>query len=96
MAYEFEWDPVKADQNVRKHGVTFAEAATAFADPLSAIVPDLRHSASEQRYILFGRSEHGRLLAVMHTERGTVVRIISARLADRRERREYEEGTSDE
>lgn len=95
METEFEWDPDKAAFNGRKHGVTFHEAATAFGDPLSVTVPDPRHSVGEERFVLFGRSGRGRLLAVMHTERGAVIRIISARQATPRERREYEEGLND-
>ncbi|HEU4880672.1 MAG TPA: BrnT family toxin [Longimicrobium sp.] len=93
MELEFEWDPDKAAANEHKHGVTFPEAGTAFGDPLSVSIPDTRHSTDEDRYILFGRSDRGRLLAVMHTDRGTAIRIISARLVTARERREYEEGT---
>jgi uncharacterized DUF497 family protein len=92
MDLEFEWDPAKAQANESKHGVRFSEAATAFGDPLSVTVPDTRHSTDEDRYILFGRSDSGRLLAVMHTDRGTAIRLISARLMTARERREYEEG----
>ena len=93
MELEFEWDPARAESNARKHGVTFPEAATAFHDPLSVTVNDPRHSGHEERFVLFGRSDRGRLLAVMHTERGTVIRIISARQVTSRERREYEEGS---
>jgi uncharacterized DUF497 family protein len=93
MQLEFEWDPDKAEANKRKHGVSFTEAGTAFGDPLSMTLPDTRHSIDEDRYILFGRSDRGRLLAVMHTDRDTAIRIISARLMTTRERREYEEGT---
>jgi uncharacterized DUF497 family protein len=89
---DFEWDPDKAESNIRKHGVSFPEAATAFADPFSATVSDPRHSTYEERFVLFGLSSHGRLLAVMHTASGSVVRIISARMMTPRERREYEAG----
>jgi uncharacterized DUF497 family protein len=88
----FTWDPAKANANERKHGVRFDEAKTAFGDPLSVTVHDERHSVLEERLVLFGRSDAGRLLAVMHTERGPAVRIISARPITSRERREYEEG----
>lgn len=94
MDLTFEWDPDKAVANERKHGVGFDEAGTAFADPLSVSVPDPRHSAEEERFVLFGRSDRNRLVAVMHTERGEVIRIISARLATPRERREYAEGSA--
>ncbi|HEX7241332.1 MAG TPA: BrnT family toxin [Longimicrobiaceae bacterium] len=92
MDIDFEWDPAKAESNARKHGVTFMEAATAFSDPLSVTVGDPRHSVSEERFVLFGRSESGRFLAVMHTERGAALRIISARQMTPGERREYEQG----
>jgi len=85
----FEWDPQKAARNRAKHGVSFEEAATAFADPLGRIVDDPRHSRGEQRYVLPRRQ---RLVAVMFTERGEAVRIISARRATRQERKDYEEG----
>ncbi len=88
---EFEWDVTKAAANERKHGVAFAEAATAFADPLAAIFPDPQHSADEVREILVGYSERGRLLVVSFTERPPNVRIISARVASPGERRNHEE-----
>lgn len=91
MNIEFEWDPRKAAANVRKHGVTFEEAVTAFADPHSITIPDPDHSAGEARFILIGRSAVQRLLVVVHLERGVPIRLISARLAARRERRTYEE-----
>jgi uncharacterized DUF497 family protein len=91
MALRFTWDPTKAAANLRKHGVGFAEAATAFADPWSAAVPDPVHSGSESRFILMGRSAQQRLLVVVHVERGDTLRLISARLATRLERRRYEE-----
>lgn len=88
---EFEWDEAKAATNERKHGVAFPEAATAFADPLAAILPDPDHSAGEEREILVGYSERGRLLVVSFTERPPNVRIISARVATPAERRNHEE-----
>jgi uncharacterized DUF497 family protein len=91
MELDFEWNASKAEVNARKHGVTFPEAATSFRDPLSVTVADPRHSLLEERLVLFGRSEQGRLLAVMHTERGSRIRIISARSMTPRERREYAE-----
>ena len=87
----FEWDAEKADANVEKHGVLFEEAATVFGDPLGKIIGDPRHSVSEKRFVLMGRSDQDRLLAVMYTERRDVVRIISARSVTRRERKDYEE-----
>ena len=85
------WDPQKARSNLRKHHVSFEEAATALSDPLAATGPDPDHSAVESRYITFGMSKRGRLLVVAHTEQGDTIRIISARLASRREHRIYEE-----
>jgi len=92
MAFTFEWDPGKAAANHRKHGVSFDEAATAFADPFGIVVDDPRHSADETRVVLLGHSESSRVLAVMFTERGDRIRLISARKATRREHRHYEEG----
>ena len=91
MALRFVWDPDKAIANERWHGVSFPEATTVFDDLLSIAVPDLDHSIEEQRFLLLGLSERGRLLVVAHTERGDEIRLISARRANRRERRKYEE-----
>lgn len=88
----FEWDPGKAESNRRKHGVAFAEAATAFSDPLSLTIPDPDHSHDEDRFILMGQTRWRRLVVAAYTERGDNIRIISARLATRNERRTYEEG----
>jgi uncharacterized protein len=88
----FEWDPAKAAANIRKHGVSFEEAVSALRDDFAATARDLEHSTAELRFITFGISAHGRLLAVAHTERRDSVRIISARLATRAERKIYEEG----
>ena len=99
MSFEFEWDPVKSASNVAKHGVSFDEASTVFADPLSASFLDPEHSLVEARFVIFGVSHRGRLLAVMYSERrrpngdAEVIRIISAREATRSERTAYEEGT---
>ena len=94
MAYEFEWDSEKAAENVRKHGVSFDEAVTAFGDPLSILLPDPDHSVGEERYLVMGMSTQNRLLVVAFVERPPRTRIISARLATRRERHDYEEGSS--
>ena len=88
----FEWDPVKAQGNLRKHNVSFDEAATVFQDDLSLTGDDPDHSLSEERLVTFGISSSGRLLVVSHTERGDWIRIVSARLASRSERKIYEEG----
>jgi uncharacterized DUF497 family protein len=86
----FEWDPEKAKRNLTKHGVSFDEAVTAFYDPLSATFDDPDHSDEEQRYITIGFSSQGRLLVVGHTERGEIIRIISARRATAHERKKHE------
>lgn len=88
----FEWDPSKAAENLAKHGVSFAEAATVFRDVLSATGADPDHSSDEERFVTFGISTSGRLLAVAHTDRDDTIRIISARPATPGERRIYEEG----
>lgn len=87
----FEWDPRKAAANLAKHKVSFEEAVTVFGDPLGRITEDPRHYQDEERYVLLGLSERQRFLAVMFTERGVAIRLISARRATRRERRDYEE-----
>lgn len=92
MALRLEWDPEKAANNLLKHGVSFDEAVSVFADPLGKIVEDRRHSIGEQRFVLLGHSEQRHLLAIMFTDRGKVVRLISARTTTRHERRAYEEG----
>jgi uncharacterized DUF497 family protein len=93
LALEFEWDPEKAATNSIKHKVTFEEAATVFGDPLGRILADPRHSSEEERLVLLGYSENRRLVAVMYVERDHKIRIVSAREATRRERRDYEEST---
>ena len=89
MALHFEWDPPKAEANRTKHGVSFEEAMTVFGDPLGRLVDDPAHSREEQRFVLFGRSGAGRLLAVMHTERGAALRLISAREMTPKERKQH-------
>jgi hypothetical protein len=91
MSLQFTWDPQKAASNLRKHKIGFPEAATAFADPLSLTIPDPDHSVGEERFVLIGQSERRRLAVVAHVDRGDLIRIISARLATRRERKTYEE-----
>lgn len=88
----FEWDPRKAAANLRKHGVSFSEAQTVFADEHGLIIDDPEHSAEEDRFILLGVSATSRLLVVVHCYRASnsVIRVISARKADRIERRQYE------
>ena len=91
MGLQFEWDPNKAASNLRRHKVSFEEAATVFQDRLSVTVADPDHSAEEDRWIIVGLSHRFRLLIVSHTERGNHIRIISARELTPRERKEYEE-----
>jgi uncharacterized protein len=86
----FEWDSEKAAESLRKHGVSFDEAATVFFDPLSMTIPDPEHSIGERRFITMGGSSTGRVLVVAHTERGSTIRIISARSASASERKRYE------
>lgn len=92
MGLVFEWDERKARDNLRKHGVSFEEASTVFADPLSSTIADEEHSAMEERSVIIGESNRLRLLVVVFTDRDERIRIISARLPTRRERRDYEEG----
>ncbi|MBI4619508.1 MAG: BrnT family toxin [Desulfobacterales bacterium] len=86
-----EWDPRKAKSNVKKHGVSFEEAATALSDSMAATGIDPDHSTIEERYVTFGVSEKGRLVVVSHTEKDEIIRIISARKASKGERKLYEE-----
>jgi uncharacterized DUF497 family protein len=88
----FEWDPKKSEGNLKKHGVTFQEAATVFGDPLAITFNDPDHSEEEERCLTFGLSLQNRLVVVSHTERANKTRIISARLMDRKEKVIYEEG----
>lgn len=89
--YSFTWDPANDRANRKKHGVRFAEALTAFADPLSITIADPDHSERETRYLLIGLSARGRLLVVAHVDEESQIRLISARPATRRERHAYEE-----
>ena len=87
----FEWDALKAESNALKHGVSFQEAASVFADPLSFTYYDPDHSSGEHRFITVGSAQSGIVLIVAHTDRDANVRIISARRATRKERKYYEE-----
>ena len=91
---KFSWDPKKAAANLKKHGVSFKEASTVFQDTLSITGSDPDHSGQEQRFVTFGNSSQDRLLVVGHTDEGETIRIISARLVTKQERRIYEEGES--
>ncbi len=94
---KFEWDADKAASNLRKHGVSFEEAATVFVDESAIIIPDPDHSVDEERFVLLGLSSNLRTLVVCHClrERGDVIRLISARKADRSERAQYKKGNHD-
>jgi uncharacterized DUF497 family protein len=94
MPIKFEWDPRKARQNLRKHGIDFDEATTVFADIFSITIPDPDHSEDEERWVTVGLSNRQRLLVVVHTEEEETIRIISVKAADRVERRKYEKGDS--
>jgi uncharacterized DUF497 family protein len=87
----FEWESEKAAENLKRHGVSFEEAATAFGDPLSITIDDPDHSEAEDRFILLGMTFRARLVVVVHTDRGENVRLISARIPTRRERESYEQ-----
>ena len=87
---EFEWDRLKAEQNRKKHGVSFDDAVTVFYDPFAATFDDPDHSSGEHRFITIGYSSHDRLLVVVHAERQRNIRIISARPANARERKNHE------
>jgi uncharacterized DUF497 family protein len=93
MSLEFEWDADKAKTNLKKHGVTFEEASSVFADPLALTIPDPQHSVEEDRFVTLGESHRSRLLVVVYTDREDRIRIISARVATRQERKHYEKGS---
>ena len=89
---KFEWDSVKDASNLAKHGVSFAEATEVFADHLAKTLPDPDHSAGERRELIVGHNHNGILLFVSFTERfEDTIRIISARAATRKERKDYEQ-----
>ena len=88
---KFEWDENKNISNQRKHGITFEEAKTVFVDDLARLIPDPDSSKGEERFILMGISKEEKLLTVCHCERSlNTIRIISARKADKKERKQYE------
>jgi uncharacterized protein len=88
---DFEWDPAKASQNLRKHKVSFKEASTVFGDALSVTFADPDHSVVERRFVTIGTTVKGRVIMVAHTHRGERVRIISARPLTQGERSAYED-----
>lgn len=96
MAYELqlEWDANKAASNLQKHGVSFEEAKTVFGDQFSLTIYDEAHSITEDRFIDIGKADSGRVLVVVYTELGERIRIMSSRVAERRERQQYDEQQS--
>ena len=96
MRYTFEWDPVKAKENLRKHRISFDRAAEIILDPLAVSIRDEEHSEDEERWVSMGKDRSGSLLILIHTfsevaAEESRIRIISARKADKRETRQYEE-----
>ena len=91
MRQRFEWDKSKAETNTHKHGVSFDEAQSVFADDLSVTIPDPDHSTDEQRWIIIGMSRRGQMLVVNYVERDDAIRLISARRAARAEKENYEQ-----
>ena len=87
---KFEWDPVKAQENLLSHGVSFEEATTVFGDALAGTIPDPDHSEGEARFVTIGWTANGRLIVVSHSEEGDTIRVISAREATSHERKQYE------
>jgi hypothetical protein len=90
MGLKFEWDKRKAVLNIKKHGVSFEDAATAFGDPLSVTIHDPKHSDDEDRFLLLGETQDKKLVVVAHTDRKDTIRLINARPATRQEREDYE------
>jgi uncharacterized DUF497 family protein len=90
MGLKFEWDRRKAVLNIKKHGVSFEDAATAFGDPLSVTIHDPKHSDDEDRFLLLGETQDKKLVVVAHTDRKDTIRLINARPATRQERKDYE------
>jgi uncharacterized protein len=90
---EYEWDPSKDRTNQEKHGISFAEASTVFLDPLHVTVLDERHSIGEYRFRTVGYTSDSRLVVVAHADREDRIRIITARDATSRERKQYEQQT---
>ena len=93
MELQFEWNEQKAKRNLKKHSIDFEEAKIVFRDPLAYIFDDEWHSVGERREIIIGHDNKNRLLLVCFTERNQVIRIISAGLATKKERQDYEKYT---
>lgn len=86
----YQWNPGKAAENLRKHGIDFADAVSVFSDDLALTIPDERYD--EERFITIGMDAFGRVLVVVYALRDNDIRLISARKATRIERQQYEEG----
>lgn len=86
---KYQWDKNKAKSNLQKHGIEFADAVSVFSDDLAITIPDNRFD--EDRFVTIGMDAFGKILVVIFTWRGEEIRLISARLAERRERKQYEE-----
>lgn len=93
MGLQFEWDRAKASTNVRKHGLSFEEAATVFGDQRAITIADPEHSLIEERFVTIGASERDKILVVVATERRDKMRLTSVRPASRKERKQYEEAS---
>jgi uncharacterized protein len=96
LRYTFEWDPTKAKENQRKHKVSFERAAEVFRDPLAISIFDEEHSEEEDRWVTIGKDSHESVLVLIHTfsriaTEACTIRIISARKANRKESRQYEQ-----
>jgi hypothetical protein len=96
LRYTFEWDPVKAKANLRKHRVSFERAVELFLDPLAVSVVDVEHSEAEERWVTIGRDSQGTVLVLVHrfaeiSAKEWKIRMISARRAARKEIKQYEE-----
>jgi len=87
----YEWDSRKAQKNLQKHALSFDEATSAFLDPMAITFPDPDHSEAEDREITIASSGKGRVIFVSHCERAGHLRIVSARKATPKERRQYEQ-----
>ena len=86
---KYQWDKTKAASNLKKHGIEFADAVSVFSDELAITIPDNRFD--EERFVTIGTDVFGRILVIVFTWRSEDIRLISARLAERRERKQYEE-----
>ncbi|MCZ8308060.1 MULTISPECIES: BrnT family toxin [unclassified Microcystis] len=86
------WDQDKANNNIKKHSISFEEAVTVFGDSLAVTILDPDHSVGEFRFLTIGQSKSQKLLVISHTERENEIRLISARLASKQERKNYESG----